>query len=106
MFYYCRSLEELPELPATILYDECYKLMFSYCPNIELSPTQNHQYQTPYRIPSDWFWIDAYDSLLWMFEETWGPFTSTPNINTTYYTSNTVVWASEWGIGDYGRIEF
>ena len=91
MFYWCDNLETLPKLPATALTNNCYMNMFGYCPKIKLSTTQTWEYQTPYRIPTTWTWTTWTDSLYGMFDGTWWTFTWTPNINTTYYTSNTLV---------------
>ena len=92
MFRFCMSLEQLPELPALNLVTSCYELMFSSCYNIKLSTTQTEEYQTPYRIPVTGTGtnIDG-NGLLNMFNVTGGTFTGTPDINTTYYTSNEVV---------------
>lgn len=91
MFKNCTSLTTLPSLPATTLAYECYARMFESCTNIKLSDQQVGDYQTPYRIPTSWSWTDATDSMRGMFDYTWGTFTWTPSINTTYYTSNTVI---------------
>lgn len=91
MFAYCSNLTTLPILPATTLPWYCYCNMFYECPKIKLSETQTWEYQTPYRIPSEWTWTAWWYSLDVMFANTWWTFTSTPSINTTYYTSNTVV---------------
>lgn len=92
MFRGCTSLTSAPELPATTLTAYCYKSMFYGCKNIKLSTTQTDEYQTAYRIPTSGtvttvpsFALDS------MFTNTGGTFTGTPSINTTYYTSNTVV---------------
>lgn len=91
MFYYCSSLAQLPKLYVTTLSDQsCYQ-MFSNCSKIKLSTTQTWEYQTEYRIPYTWTWTSGYQSLANMFTSTWWTFTWTPSINTTYYTSNTVV---------------
>lgn len=91
MFNGCTDLTELPELPATTLASFCYTSMFKSCSKIKLSTTQTWDYQTEYRIPIIWTWIDASDSMSNMFTSSWWTFTWTPSINTTYYTSNTVV---------------
>lgn len=92
MFYWCSSLTTLPELPATTLAYSCYYAMFAWCTNIKLSETQAWEYQTPYRIPTTWTWTTTDpDALVNMFLSTWWTFASTPSINTTYYTSNTVI---------------
>lgn len=91
MFSGCLNLETLPELPATTLTDYCYEHMFDGNPKIKLSTTQTWEYQTPYRIPTTWTWTTWTWSLDEMFGYTWGTFTGTPNINQTYYTSNTII---------------
>ena len=92
MFEWCSNLTTLIELPATTLADECYFSMFRGCSKIKLSTTQTWEYQTPYRIPKSWTWTDASSSMQYMFLSTWWTFSWwTPSINTTYYTSNTVV---------------
>lgn len=91
MFNSCTSLTVLPKLPATTLTDYCYREMFANCSNIKLSSTQTWEYQTEYRIPTTWTWTTWTNSLQSMFSYTWWSWTWTPTINTTYYTSNTVV---------------
>lgn len=91
MFFNCTSLETLPQLPATTLKSYCYNQMFRQCSKIKLSATQTWEYQTPYRIPTTWTWTTATSSLTSTFVNTWWTFTGNPTINTTYYTSNTLV---------------
>ena len=91
MFNGCTSLTAAPALPATTLVDGCYASMFEGCTKIKLSTTQTGEYQTAYRIPTSGTGTTATDALLYMFTSTGGSFTGTPSINTTYYTSNTVV---------------
>ena len=91
MFSQCTSLETLPTLPATTLLRYSYAYMFNYCSKIKLSTTQTWEYQTSYRIPTTWTGSTWTNSLYNMFGNTWWTFTWTPTINTTYYTSNTVV---------------
>lgn len=81
----------LPELPTINLARECYRYMFQWCSWIKMSTTQTWEYQTPYRIPSSWTWVIASNALNRMFDGTWWTFTGTPTINTTYYTSNTII---------------
>lgn len=89
MFKNCTSLTTIPALPAITLSAGCYDFMFAGCTNIKLSTTQTGEYQTPYRIPISGTGTGG--SFLLMFAKTGGTFTGTPEINTTYYTSNTVV---------------
>jgi diadenylate cyclase len=57
-----------------------------------LSKTKTGEYTTAYRIPTSGTGTLKYNNLANdMFTDTGGTFTGTPNINTTYYTSNKVV---------------
>ena len=91
MFENCTALTTVPELPATTLAVRCYSNMFQECKSIKLSTTRTGEYQTPYRIPTTGSGTTADYSLTDMFYRTGGSFDVTPEINTTYYTSNTVV---------------
>lgn len=91
MFLNCTSLVTLPALKATVLPTACYQTMFSGCSLIKLSETQTGEYQTPYRIPIEGTGSMGSNSTANMFANTGGTFTGSPTINTTYYTSNTVV---------------
>lgn len=91
MFYGCTSLATVPELPATALTYYCYNGMFSGCTSIKLSTTQSDEYPNAYRIPTSGTGTTATNALATMFKNTGGTFTGAPTINTTYYTSNTVV---------------
>ena len=91
MFEDCASLTTAPALLATQLNVMCYMSMFRGCTNIKLSTTQTGEYQTAYRIPTSGTGTTANGALLNMFSNTGGTFKGTPKINTTYYTSNTVV---------------
>lgn len=91
MFQWCTNLETLPALPATTLVDYCYSWMFEWCSKIKISTTQTWEYQNEYRMPITWTWTATSSSLSVMFSSTWWTFTSAPSVNTTYYTSNTVV---------------
>lgn len=91
MFSGCKNLTYLPELPATAVWYKSYQYMFYWCSKIKLSATQTWEYQTAYRVPKTWTWTDWGSGLKNMFANTWWTFTWTPTINTTYYTSNTVV---------------
>ena len=95
MFDGCSALEALPELPAVTLEEYCYRFMFAECPNIKLSSIQDSTYTTPYRIPKTGTSSGGgqYETF-YMFYNTGGSFTATPTINTTYYTSNTVIPAT------------
>lgn len=91
MFNNCTSLQFLPSLPATTLAENCYKTMFAGCTSVGLSATQTGIYQNAYRIPASGTGITASGALTDMFDSTGGTFTGTPNLGTTYYTSNTVI---------------
>lgn len=92
MFIACTKLEELPELPALTLPTYCYYQMFYWCSKIKISSSQSSTYATEYRIPKEWTWTQADStSVYYMFYNTWGSYATSPSINTTYYTSNTVV---------------
>lgn len=91
MFRWCSTLEALPELPAIQMSNYCYQSMFFSCRKIKMSTTQTWEYQTAYRIPTTWTWISASHEFDNMFAGTWWTFTWSPTINTTYYTSNTLV---------------
>ena len=93
MFSGCTSLTSAPALPATTLASWCYGYMFKGCTSIKLSTTKTGEYQTAYRIPTSGTGTgaDGTGALMDMFTNTGGTFTGTPSINTTYYTSNTVV---------------
>ena len=89
MFYGCTSLTQAPALPATTLTNRCYFEMFYGCTSLKLSTTQTDEYTQEYRIPSSGTGTTAKNALSDMFASTGGTFTGTPEINTTYYLSNT-----------------
>lgn len=89
MFYNCTSLTQAPALPATTLMFFCYGSMFKSCTSLKLSTTQTGEYTQEYRIPSSGTGTTANFALNDMFKSTGGTFTGTPEINTTYYLSNT-----------------
>lgn len=91
MFYGCTSLTTAPILPATTLAEYCYFGMFDSCSLIKLSTTKTGEYTKEYRIPTSGTGTAGTGALEDMFINTGGTFTGTPSINTTYYTSNTVV---------------
>lgn len=71
--------------------DYCYSFMFSGCTSIKLAISKSHEYDKEYRIPKSGNGVTATSALNNMFKGTGGTFTGTPSINTTYYTSNTIV---------------
>ena len=89
MFQHCTSLTQVPALPATTLAYYCYSYMFRGCTKIKLSSTRTGEYTVAYRIPTTGTGKTATNALSNMFASTGGTFTGTPNINTTYYLSNT-----------------
>ena len=91
MFKDCTALTTAPALPATTLAVTCYYSMFRDCTSIKMSTTKTGEYQTVYRIPKSGTGTTAINALDNMFTNTGGTFADTPSINTTYYTSNTVV---------------
>lgn len=91
MFSWCSNLVAIPKLPAITLKQYCYQSMFVSCSKLKLSTTQTWEYQKAYRIPTTWTGTTASSALDSMFNGTGWTFKSTPSINTTYYTSNTVV---------------
>ena len=89
MFRDCTSLTQAPALPATTLADYCYQNMFRGCTSLKLSSTQTGEYTVAYRIPTAGNGTTATNALSNMFDSTGGTFTGAPEINTTYYLSNT-----------------
>lgn len=91
MFNGCTSLTTVPSLPATALKQSCYAGMFRDCTKIKLAISQSSEYDKEYRIPKSGNGVNSLNALYNMFAGTGGTFTGTPSINTTYYTSNTIV---------------
>ena len=89
MFSGCTSLTQAPTLPATTLADFCYAFMFQGCTKIKVSSTRTGEYTVAYRIPTSGTGKTATSALSNMFGSTGGTFTGAPEINTTYYLSNT-----------------
>ena len=89
MFRGCTGLTQAPALPATTLTKGCYQYMFSDCAGLKLSSAQTGEYTVAYRIPTTGTGTTASNALTNMFASTGGTFTGTPEINTTYYLSNT-----------------
>lgn len=89
MFQNCTGLTQAPALPATTLATDCYNSMFFGCTGLKLSSTQTGEYTVAYRIPASGTGTTATNALTNMFFITGGTFTGTPEINTTYYLSNT-----------------
>ena len=66
--------------------------MFKDCSLVKISETQTGEYQTAYRIPAEGAGTTSGVMQFGnMLQNTGGTFTSEPHINTTYYTSNTIV---------------
>ena len=91
MFYNCNKLEQLPVLPTSSVPSYAYYQMFYRCSKIMLSTTQTGNYQTAYRIPPSGTGSFASQAGFQMFSSTGGTWKGTPAVNTTYYTSNTLV---------------
>ena len=89
MFYGCSALTQAPALPATTLAGSCYNGMFRGCTSLKLSTTQTGEYTVAYRIPTTGTGTTAGSALNDMFTSTGGTFKGAPEINTTYYLSNT-----------------
>ena len=89
MFQGCTSLTQAPSLPATTLVSNCYRKMFYGCTSLKLSSTKTGEYTQEYRIPTSGNGTTATNALTDMFTSTGGTFKGTPEINTTYYLSNT-----------------
>lgn len=89
MFQGCTALIQAPTLPATTLVDYCYYNMFNGCTSLKLSVIQTGEYTQEYRIPTSGAGTSTINAMSGMFASTGGTFTSTPEINTTYYLSNT-----------------
>lgn len=83
------ALTRAPALPATTLAEGCYEHMFKGCASLKFSITQTDEYTQEYRIPSSGTGTTELNALRSMFTNTGGTFTGTPEINTTYYLSNT-----------------
>ena len=92
MFNECRGLASIPALPATMLETFCYNYMFYGCSNIKISEIQTAEYNNEYRIPTSGEGTSGGFSVSNMFASTGGTFVGAPSINTTYYTSTTVVY--------------
>ena len=91
MFRGCTSLTTAPSLPATTLANYCYSYMFNGCTSIKIAISKSLEYDKEYRVPKSGNGVTAPVALNNMFTQTGGTFTGTPSINTTYYTSNTIV---------------
>ena len=89
MFQGCTALTKAPALPATTLEGNCYQSMFYVCTSLKFSTTYTGEYTIAYRIPSSGTGTTASDALSDMLYGTGGTFKGTPEINTTYYLSNT-----------------
>lgn len=91
MFYNCDKLTTIASLPATTLAQYCYRYMYQNSALIKVSSSQTGDYQTQWRIPTSGTGTTATNFSTSMLAGTGGTFTSNPVVNTTYYTSNTVV---------------
>ena len=91
MFYGCTKLETLPSLSALAYPERCCESMFYNCSKIKINTIKQWIYQTEYRIPTTWTGTAGSYAFRYMFTGTWGSYTGNAQINTTYYTSNTVI---------------
>lgn len=93
MFYGCTKLTSLPKLPATTLYAMCYYRMFYNCSSISIFAASSSGYTKTYRIPSVGTGTTAENAMYQMFYGNGSNMstTTTPTINTTYYTANTII---------------
>ena len=85
----CPELITIPALPALDMVNNCSYYMLNNDSKIKLSETQDGTYVNEYRIPITGTGTGSVSS--GMFEGTGGSFTSTPSINTTYYTANEII---------------
>lgn len=91
MFSGCTNLTTVPSLPATTFETRCYANMFENCEKIKLSTTNTGEYINAYRIPTSGTGTTSAEADYitdYMFTNTGGTFTGTPDINTTYYLSS------------------
>lgn len=89
MFQSCTALTKAPALPATTLADSCYQSMFYYCSGLKISAVKTGDYTVEWRIPTEG--TIAATAPSWnvkMLANTGGTYTSTPEINKTYYLFN------------------
>lgn len=91
MYMNCTSLEKLPSFYALSYPTNSCNAMFNGCTKIKLSTTQTGEYTNEYRIPSSGTATGGTNWSSSMFQNTGGTFTGNPAVNTTYYTSNTIV---------------
>lgn len=93
MFRECTNLEQIPALYPNYLRGSSYGQMFEGCSKIKMSTTQTGEYQYAWRLPptgtGSWNNSNATNN---MFVSTGGTYTGSPSLNTTYYTSNEIVY--------------
>lgn len=78
MFECCTNLISAPELPAGFLAANCYSYMFADCTKLKVNTTSGTKIFTcPSTIPQN--------AVNYMFRDTGGSFTGTPNAGNTYY---------------------
>lgn len=94
MFRGCTSLEKLPALPATALAYQCYFNMFYGCTSIAVNTAATGDVNNEYRIPYSGTGTTATQAMASMFYGTSGTMSTSPTINTTYYTDNDIVLPS------------
>lgn len=94
MFKGCTNLTTINALPATTLAVECYREMYYNCSKIKLAYSQSSSYPNAYRIPIERVGTSAGAATANMVWGTGGVIPNdggSPSINTTYYTSNTII---------------
>lgn len=93
MFSGCTSLQKLPIINVKTLTSDSLYALFASCSLIKISETQTGEYVNEYRIPATGTGTGEGTTagVGSMFYGTGGTFTGTPTLNTTYYTSNTIV---------------
>ena len=93
MYRGCTALNNVTVLLPTGALSSCqYCCMYYGCSNIKVNTSRGGIYQNPFRIPRSGTCSDPNsNAVAAMFMNTGGAFTSTPNLNYTYYLSNQVV---------------
>jgi hypothetical protein len=90
MFQGDTALVIVPALLATTLITNCYNFMFYGCSAFKVSSIKTGAYQHAWRIPVSGTGTEA-GATNWNYytlSSTGGTFTSTPQVNTTYYIEN------------------
>ena len=88
MFKGCTSLTCIPAVLNSALAKDCCNSMFSGCTSVKISASQGGEYQTEYAIGISGV---STSFVNYMFTDTGGTFTGTPEHGNIYYTSNPVI---------------